>query len=42
MDNQFKIIIGDIVDSDPCADFEADLGLAYADVDPETVALPLE
>jgi hypothetical protein len=32
--------MGDIVDSDPLAKFELDPDLAYADIDPETGALP--
>jgi hypothetical protein len=42
MDTQFKLIIGDIVDSNPLAEIEADPDLAYASTDPETDALPPE
>jgi hypothetical protein len=42
MDTKFKLIIDDIVDSDPLAEIEADSDLAYADVDPEMDTLPSE
>jgi hypothetical protein len=42
MDTQFKLILGDIVDSDPLTKTEADPDLAYAGADPETDALPPE
>jgi hypothetical protein len=42
MDNKFKLIIGDIVDSDPIAEIEVDSDLTYADADPETDTLPPE
>jgi hypothetical protein len=37
-----KLIIGDIVDSDPLAEYEVDPDLMYADADPETGVLPPE
>jgi hypothetical protein len=40
-DTQFKLIIGDIVDSDTLAEFEADPDLGYADAGLEAdVPLP--
>jgi hypothetical protein len=40
MDTQFKLIIGDIVDSDPLTEIEAGSDFAYVDANPETGALP--
>jgi hypothetical protein len=42
MDTKFKLIIGDIIDSDPLAEIEADSDLAYADANLEADTLPPE
>jgi hypothetical protein len=41
-DTQFKLIIGDIVDSDPLTNFDADPDPRYADVGLETDVPPPE